>query len=141
MGLGIGSETPDPAASANQQSSLPAPPDQDPIRNAVAVPSATADGDLVVAYKTLVFSKLELAKKFPDEARKRHAHGAAVIAFALDDKGGVRKVTLLQSSGDTALDVASLALVERAAPFPPPPAGAQKEFAAVIEFGVGKDQQ
>ncbi len=105
---------------------------------AVAVPSPTEDGDLVLAYKTLVFSKLELAKKFPEEARKRHAHGSAIIAFALDDEGHVTHVTLIELSGDTTLDVASLALVERAAPFPPPPAGAQKEFAAVIEFDAGE---
>ncbi len=101
---------------------------------AVAVPSPTEDGELVVAYKTLVFSKLELAKQFPEEARKRHAHGSAVIDFILDDKGQVQSVTLVQSSGDPALDAESQALVGRAAPFPPPPPGAQKEFGAVIEF-------
>ena len=58
------------AASANARTDDP---------NAVAVPSPTEDGELVVAYKTLVFSKLELAKKFPEEARKRHAHGSAMI--------------------------------------------------------------
>ena len=105
---------------------------------AVAVPSPTQDGDLITAYKTLVFSKLELAKRFPAEARKRHAHGSAIIAFTLDDQGQVMRVTLVESSGDTALDGASLALVARAAPFPPPPPGAQKEFAAVVEFNVDK---
>ncbi len=102
------------------------------------MPSPTEDGDLLVAYKTLVFSKLELAKRFPEEARKRHAHGSAVIDFELDDKGQVKKVTLVESSGDPALDAESQALVERAAPFPAPPPGAQKEFAAVIEFDVSK---
>jgi TonB family protein len=124
---------------AQQEATAPVPPDDDPIKEAVAVPAPSDDGDVVVAYKTLVFSKLELAKNYPEEARKRGARGSSVIAFALDDKGHVRKVTLLQSSGDTALDVESLALVERAAPFPPPPPGAQKEFAAVVEFGVGPD--
>lgn len=121
------------------EAALPVPPDDDPIKQAVAVPAPSDDGDLAVAYKTLVFSKLELAKNYPEEARKRGAHGSSVIAFALDEKGHVRKVTLIQSSGDTALDVESLALVERAAPFPSPPPGAQKEFAAVVEFGVDPD--
>ncbi len=125
-----------------QQAGLPPigprlPPMSETFR-AVAVPSPTQDGDLIMAYKTLVFSKLELAKQFPAEARKRHAHGSAIIAFALDDQGHVKRVTLVESSGDTALDVASLALVERAAPFPPPPPGAQKEFAAVVEFDDGE---
>jgi len=115
----------------------PLPGSDDPMR-AVAVPSPTQDGELTVAYKTLVFSKLELAKRFPDEARKRHAHGSAVIDFVLDDKGQVQSVTLVQSSGDPALDAESQAVVARAAPFPPPPPGVQKEYGAVIEFNSSK---
>ncbi|MHB8884015.1 MAG: energy transducer TonB [Methylovirgula sp.] len=133
---------PPAAARPAQQAGLPPalahlPPMSETFQ-AVAVPAPTQDGDLITAYKTLVFSKLELAKRFPESARKRHAHGSAIIAFALDDEGHVKRVTLIRSSGDTALDVASLALVERAAPFPPPPPGAQKEFAAVVEFDDGK---
>jgi TonB family protein len=127
--------SPDPTGQTDQK--LPASGamqgQDDPLR-AVAVPSATADGDILVAYKTLVFSKLELAKKYPEEARKRRAHGSAVIDFVLDDKGQVQRVDLVQSSGDQALDAESQSLVFRAAPFPPPPAGAQKEFGAVIVF-------
>jgi colicin import membrane protein len=128
----IRAETPPQEARLPPQPAL-VPPNEDSWR-AVAMPAPTDDGDLIVAYKTLVFSKLELAKQFPDEARQRHAHGAAVIAFALDEKGEVENVILIQSSGDPALDAESLALVERAAPFPSPPPGAQKEFAAEIDF-------
>ncbi|QXX75804.1 TonB family protein [Methylovirgula sp. HY1] len=129
--------TPGAARPAQQAGLPPAVPHLPPMSEtfqAVAVPAPTQDGELITAYKTLVFSKLELAKRFPESARKRHAHGSAIIAFALDDQGHVKRVTLIRSSGDTALDVASLALVHRAAPFPPPPPGAQKEFAAVVEF-------
>lgn len=129
---------PPPPAGAASDRPGSLPPDDEPMK-AVAVPSATSDGDLVVSYKTLVFSKLELAKEFPDEAKKRHAHGSAAIAFAIDDKGQVLSVVLIRSSGDPALDAESQALVTRAAPFPPPPPGAQKEFAAVIEFNADKD--
>jgi TonB family protein len=57
-----------------------------------------------------------------------------LIAFELNDDGTVKSEKLLRSSGDAALDVESLALVQRAAPFPKPPAGAQKVFAADITF-------
>lgn len=101
---------------------------------AVAVPAPSDDGDEDLSYKTVVFSKLELAKQFPQDARARGARGSALIQFDLNDDGTVKGVKLLRSSGDTELDVESLAVVERAAPFPKPPPGAQKSFAAVIEF-------
>lgn len=101
---------------------------------AVAVPAPSEDGDEDLSYKTVVFSKLELAKQFPPDARARGARGSALIKFDLNDNGTVKSVTLLRSSGDTELDVESLAVVERAAPFPKPPPGAQKSFAAAIEF-------
>ncbi len=101
---------------------------------AVAVPTPSADGDEDMSYKTIVFGMMELAKQFPDDARARGAHGTARIQFELNDDGTVKNVSLLQSSGDASLDVESLAVVERAAPYPKPPPGAQKAFAAVIEF-------
>ncbi len=108
--------------------------DDDPLL-AVAVPKPSDEGDQAMSYKTIVFGMLELAKQFPADARARGARGAATIYFELDDAGGVKSVKLLKSSGDAELDVESLALVERAAPFPKPPQGAQKSFAAVIEYG------
>ena len=107
--------------------------DDDPLL-AVAVPKPSEEGDEAMSYKTVVFGMLELAKQFPADARARGAHGAATVYFELDDAGGVKTVKLLKSSGDAELDVESLALVERAAPFPKPPRGAQKVFAAVIEY-------
>jgi periplasmic protein TonB len=101
---------------------------------AVAVPRPTDDGDDVVSYQTLVFGMLELKKEFPDDARRRGAYGTALIYFELNDDGSVKNEKLLRSSGDAALDVESLALVQRAAPFPKPPSGAQKVFAADITF-------
>jgi TonB family protein len=101
---------------------------------AVAVPTPSAGGDQLLSYKTAVFGMLELAKQFPADARARGAHGTATVYFEIDDQGRVKTVKLLASSGDTELDVESLAVVERAAPFPKPPPGAQKAFAAEIEF-------
>ena len=101
---------------------------------AVAVPMPSKDGDVPLSYDTIVSSKLELARRFPPEARARGARGAAMVAFLLDATGNVVKVKLMRSSGDAALDVESLAMVVRAAPFPPPPPGADREFAIVVDF-------
>ncbi len=105
---------------------------------AVTVPKPTEDGDDIVSYQTLVFGMLALKKQFPEDARRRGAYGTAHVAFELNDDGSVKSEKLLDSSGDAALDVESLAVVQRAAPFPKPPPGAQKVFAVDIIFGAPK---
>ena len=54
--------------------------------------------------------------------------GTAVISFTIADNGGVAALSVAQSSGVPEIDQAGLALVQRAMPFPPPPAGAQRSF-------------
>jgi colicin import membrane protein len=104
------------------------------ILRAVAVPQSSETGEDLVSYSTLVFSRLELAKQFPEAALARGTQGSAGIGFTLDDAGNVLDVELLISSGDADLDEESVALVHRAAPFPPPPPGAQHRFDAVVTF-------
>lgn len=104
----------------------------------VTVPEPSADGDEIVNYQTLVFGMLALKKQFPADAERRGVSGTARVAFELNDDGSVKSEKLLTSSGDAALDVESLAVVQRAAPFPKPPPGAQKFFAVDIIFGTSK---
>jgi TonB family protein len=132
-------QPPAPAMAAMQMQATHAAAAETPFSmednlRAVAVPTPSESGDQAMSYKTIVFGMLELAKQFPQDARARGAHGTALVYFELDDKGGVKTVKLLRTSGDTELDVESLAVVERAAPFPKPPPGAQTSFAAEIEF-------
>lgn len=101
---------------------------------AVAMPKPTDDGEDIVSYQTLVFGMLELKKEIPPDAQRRGAYGTARVYFELNDDGSVKNEKLLESSGDAALDVESLALIQRTAPFPKPPPGAQKIFAADITF-------
>lgn len=108
--------------------------DDDPLLRAVAVPKPTAEGDEALSYKTIVFGMLELAKQFPADARARGAQGTATIYFEINDDGSAKNIRLLKSSGDTELDAESLAVVLRASPFPKPPPGARRVFAADIEF-------
>ncbi len=106
------------------------------IFRAVAVPLPTEGGDEPMSYKMIVFGLLERAKQYPESARERGAHGNAVVSFTIDETGALTNVSLVRSSGDTDLDVESLALVARAAPFPKPPPDAQRAFAAEITFGL-----
>ncbi len=54
--------------------------------------------------------------------------GVAVVAFSVADDGGLASVSVATSSGNAALDQAAMDHVRRATPFPPPPAGAQRQF-------------
>jgi colicin import membrane protein len=109
------------------------------IFRAVAVPLPTEGGAELMSYKEIVFGMLERAKRYPETALARGAHGAAVIGFSIDESGKVVRLSLLESSGEADLDVESLALVDRASPFPAPPPGAARTFAAEITFGEEKD--
>lgn len=64
---------------------------------------------------------------------RMNARGAAVVAFRIAGSGGLSGVSLARSSGSAALDRAALQVVQRAAPFPAPPAGAQRSFSIQIK--------
>jgi periplasmic protein TonB len=106
------------------------------IFRAVAVPLPTEGGSEAMSYKMIVFGILARVKHYPETAIKRGAKGAAAVGFILDDAGQVRSVSLLRSSGEADLDAESVELVRRAAPFPPPPPGAQHSFAAEVSFNL-----
>jgi periplasmic protein TonB len=108
------------------------------IFRAVAVPLPVEGGDEPLSYKEIVFGLLERAKQYPQTARERGARGSAVVSFVLDDAGELTDVSLVLSSGEADLDAECLALVARAAPFPKPPPGAQRAYAAEITFGLQK---
>ena len=61
------------------------------------------------------------------------ARGTTVVAFSVLDGGGLAGVSIARSSGSAALDRAAVDMVRGAAPFPPPPAGAQRSFSISIE--------
>jgi colicin import membrane protein len=119
------------------QPGLTLPFDTGPDRfRAVAVPLPSESDGESISYKVIVFSNMARVKHYPDSAIQRGAKGIAVIGFVLDENGGVVSVVLLRSSGDADLDAESVALVNRAAPFPPPPPGAERSFAAEVAFGM-----
>jgi periplasmic protein TonB len=103
---------------------------------AVAVPLASESGGEAMSYKVIIGGMLERVKHYPETARQRGAKGIAVIGFVLDESGQITSVSLLRSSGEADLDAESVALVNRAAPFPRPPPGAQDSFAIEVAFGM-----
>ncbi|WP_324751641.1 TonB family protein [Roseovarius sp. Pro17] len=61
------------------------------------------------------------------------SRGTAVVGFSVTGGGGLASVHLVGSSGSAQLDRAALQMIHRAAPFPAPPAGAQRSFTINIE--------
>jgi TonB family protein len=102
---------------------------------AFAVPVAAANASDPVSYQVLVGSLLERAKHYPESALRRGARGTAKIRFSIDKSCGVASVSVLRSSGQADLDLEGVALVRRASPFPPPPAGTKRSFAIEVAFG------
>jgi colicin import membrane protein len=108
----------------------------DRLSLAIPAPLPMDDPDAeAVSYKVIVFGLLERVKEFPQSARERHATGHVVIAFSIDDKGQPQNVAVVRPSGEADLDEEALAMIGRAAPFPAPPVGAQRDFAVDIGFG------
>lgn len=65
--------------------------------------------------------RIEKAKRYPREARRRGWEGKVVLCFQIDLKGEVSQIRLIHSSGYQDLDDEGIATIRRASPFPPPP--------------------
>jgi protein TonB len=80
------------------------------------------DSDALPNWKSRLLAQLERYKRYPPEAQQRGEEGVAQLAFSIDRSGGVHNAHIVHSSGSALLDRATLALVQRAQPLPPPPA-------------------
>src|SRR5207344_2717434 len=85
-------------------------------------------------YALLVATQLSRVKRFPRDARGKHRHGATTVRFSIDADGNVSGVVLIRRSGYVSLDLESVEMVHRAAPFPPPPDTRPISFKVPIEF-------
>lgn len=89
---------------------------------------ATAQGNAAVSnYPGQVMRRIQRAK------RRANVRGVAVVRFRVTSGGGLSGLSIARSSGSGKLDGIALAQVRRAAPFPPPPAGARTSFTVRIK--------
>ena len=58
--------------------------------------------------------------------------GAAMVAFSISANGSLASAQIARSSGSAALDQMALQILQRASPFPAPPAGARTRFQVEI---------
>lgn len=64
---------------------------------------------------------LERNKRYPAAARDRNEQGTVHVVFVIDRQGRLLTAEVQRTSGSAALDAEALAMMRRAAPFPPPP--------------------
>jgi periplasmic protein TonB len=109
-------------------------------RAAAPMPGAASHNpDAVPNWKSQLVARLERYKRYPSEAQSRGEQGVAQLAFSVDRSGGVHNPRIVRSSGSNLLDEATLALVERAAPLPPPPpeiSGAQIAIVVPVRYNM-----
>jgi protein TonB len=107
---------------------------------AAPAPGASAhDPNAVPSWKSRLLARLERFKRYPAAARTHGDEGVAQLAFSVDRAGRVHHARILRSSGSRLLDRATLALVERAQPLPPPPPemrGAQIAIVVPIHYSI-----
>ncbi|MCZ8315299.1 TonB family protein [Phreatobacter sp.] len=90
----------------------------------------------VAAWRQRVLAHLARFKVYPDHARDAGIRGRAAVSFTLSASGSVSSVAIATSSGAAVLDQATLAMVRRAQPFPPNPAGSPASFTAGINYSL-----
>jgi protein TonB len=65
---------------------------------------------------------LEKNKRYPSQVRRQRQRMVTRVAFNMDRQGKVTSARVVASSGSSAFDQAALELIQRAQPYPPPPA-------------------
>lgn len=106
------------------------PPASDATAAADPHAAAADDARLAAAYVQALWTQIAAARPTGTAL-----HGEALVGFTLDADGRLVALELLQSSGNGLLDRLALRTVRRAAPFPPPPAAAGREFRIAFHFG------
>ena len=74
----------------------------------------------LLSYLASVRMRIEKAKKYPREARRKGYEGRVIVSFWVDRKGKVGEIKLVQSCGHPELDEEGMATLRRASPFPSP---------------------
>jgi periplasmic protein TonB len=113
---------------------LPEPPQEDVPAVAPRPVQARA---VLATWRSQIVTILERNKRYPADARARGEHGVVRLAFSIDGTGHLLSSRIVTSSGSAALDAETLALVQRAQPFPPPPPElAGGELTVPVSFSI-----
>jgi protein TonB len=110
---------PAPAAAKPAPPSASSAPAAAPTAAQASISRATAAAK--ASWQSRLLGHLARYKGYPDQARRRGIQGTCQVRFNLDRQGTVLSVELAKSSGNVALDRATLTMIKRASPVPAPP--------------------
>ena len=79
-------------------------------------------------YPGEVYAKIRRTRQ-----KRAGGRGVAKIRFSISSGGGLASIRVAASSGSGSVDQVALDHIRRAAPFPPPPSGAQRQFVIPVE--------
>ncbi|NOJ42259.1 TonB family protein [Bradyrhizobium australiense] len=106
---------------------------------AASAASAGASAAALASYRQMVAAHLQRFKQYPPAAKAAGQQGTARVNFTLSRNGAVLSASLGGSSGHSALDAETLAMVRRAQPFPAFPADVKQSsmpFSAPVAFYI-----
>lgn len=135
-----------PAEPLPVAAATPAPPS--PAAPAAAKPAApqpssqSGPSQAEVKWQSKLLAHLNRYKRYPSDAQRRGVEGTSSVRFTLDGAGRVLTVSLANSAGNASLDRATLAMIRRAEPLPPPPrellAGGSLEVVAPFVYSLDR---
>jgi protein TonB len=108
---------------ASPITAAPPAPTPAPVAAPVAAPPSTVAGEGKDAFLGRLLGQLNRFKQYPRTARQAHVQGVVMLHFTMDAEGKVTSYEIAKSSGRPVLDAEALALIQRAQPLPPIPAG------------------
>ena len=115
---------------------VPKPVEEEPPPPTVAPKEGRVDATTGVnplpAWQKEINKLLEKNKRYPSQVRTQRQRMVTRVAINMDRQGKVTSARIATSSGLSAFDQTALEIIERAQPFPPPPAVLPGTEVAVI---------
>ncbi|MNO59282.1 transport protein TonB [compost metagenome] len=98
------------------------PPNTAPApKSAAPAPSIASNSNAMPTWQSDLLRHLSKFKKYPEDARRRGMQGINRLRFVVDAEGKVLSYSLAGGSGSASLDRATLEMIRKAQPLPPPP--------------------
>ncbi len=113
---------PDPPPPQPAPPAPPAPVAEKEDKSATPQPAAaSAPSQAEVTWQSKLLAHLSRYKRYPEDARRRGFEGVNRLRFVVDGEGKVLSYSLVGNSGSASIDRATLEMIRRAQPLPPPP--------------------